>query len=85
MNKVEIEDLTLEIKHITIGVKLAAKFINNMVKHIDNNSVPKEIPAFDKDLFDRQTAKCIALAIPDVKQKKTAKYPTCRIGQCWET
>jgi hypothetical protein len=30
-NMVEIGDSTLEIKHITIGVKLAAEFINKMV------------------------------------------------------
>jgi hypothetical protein len=50
-NKVEIGNSALEIKHITIGNKLAAKFINKMVKHINNNLVPKEIPAFAKDLF----------------------------------
>jgi hypothetical protein len=51
-------------------MKLVAKFINKMVKHIDSNLVPKKIPAFAKDLFVEQTAKCIALAIPDVEQKK---------------
>jgi hypothetical protein len=70
-NKVEISNLTLEIKHITIRVKLAAKFINKMVKHIDNNSVPKKIPAFAKDLFVKQTAKCIALLISNTKQKNS--------------
>jgi hypothetical protein len=69
-NKVEIGNSTLEMKHITISMKLAAKFIIEMVKHIDDNSVPKEISAFAKDLFVEQTVKCIALAIPDVKQKK---------------
>ncbi len=44
--KVEIGNLVLKIKHITINVKLAAKFINRMVKNIDDNLVPKEIPAF---------------------------------------
>ncbi len=58
-NKVEIGNSTLEIKHITSGEKLVAKFINKMAKHIDANSVPKEIPAFAKDL-----------AIPDTKSKK---------------
>ncbi len=41
MKKVEIGNSTLEIKHITIGMKLAAIFINKMVKYIDNNLVPK--------------------------------------------
>jgi hypothetical protein len=50
-NKIEISNSTLEIKHITIGLKLAAKFINKIVKHINDNLVPKEISAFAKDLF----------------------------------
>ena len=79
-NKVEISNLTLEIKHITIRVKLAAKFINKMVKHIDNNSVPKKIPAFAKDLFVKQTAKCIALAIPNVKPKKQPSTQPAALG-----
>ncbi len=66
-NKAEIGNSTLEMKHITIGVKLAAKFINKMVEHIDDNLVPKEIPAFAKGLFVKQTVGCIALTIPDTK------------------
>jgi hypothetical protein len=66
-NKVEIGNSTLEIKHITIGVRLAAKFINKMVEHINNNLVPKEIPAFAKGLFVKQTVGSIARAIPDTK------------------
>jgi hypothetical protein len=70
-NKVEIGDSTLEIKHSTISLKLAAKFINKMVEHIGNNLVPKEIPAFAKNLYNEQTAKCIALGIPNTKSKNS--------------
>ncbi len=65
--QVQIVDLTLEIKHTTIGVKLMAEFINKMVKHIDNNLLPKEIPASAKGLFVEQTAGYIALAIPNTE------------------
>jgi hypothetical protein len=66
-SKDEIGHSALEIKHITIGMKHAAKFINKMFKHINNNSVSKEIPAFAKGLFVKQTVGCIALAIPNNK------------------
>ncbi len=51
-----------------------------MVKHIDNNSVPKEIPAFTKDLFVKKTAKCIALAIPNTKPKKQPSTQPAALG-----
>jgi hypothetical protein len=69
-NKFEIDHLTLKVKHITIGMKLAAKFIKKMAKHIDNNLAPKEILAFAKSLFVKQAAGCIILAKPDTTMKK---------------
>ena len=50
-NKVEIGDVDLETKQITIAVKFASKFITKMLEHIDENSIPKNIPAFAKSLF----------------------------------
>jgi hypothetical protein len=50
-NKVKIGDVDLETKQITIAVKFASKFINKMLKHIDENSIPQNIPAFAKSLF----------------------------------
>jgi hypothetical protein len=64
MNMVEISNSTLEIKHITIGMKLVAKFINKMVEHIDNNFVANEGPAFAKDLFVELAANVLPLQFP---------------------
>ena len=50
-NKVELGDLDLETKQITIAVKFASKFITKMLEHIDTNSIPQNIPAFAKSLF----------------------------------
>jgi hypothetical protein len=50
-NKVEIGDVDLETKQIIIAVKFASKFITKMLEHIDENSIPKNIPAFVKSLF----------------------------------
>jgi hypothetical protein len=50
-NKVEIGDVDLETKQIIIAVKFASKFITKMLEHIDENSIPKNIPAFAKSLF----------------------------------
>ena len=50
-NKVEIGDVNLETKQITTAVKFASKVITKMLEHIDENSIPKNIPAFAKSLF----------------------------------
>jgi len=50
-NKVKIGDVDLETKQITIAVKFASKFMTRMLEHIDENSIPKNIPAFAKSLF----------------------------------
>ena len=50
-NKVEIGDVDLETKQITTAVKFASKFITKMLEHIDEISIPKNIPAFAKSLF----------------------------------
>ncbi len=81
-NNVELGNLALKTKHIAISMKLAAKFIKKMAKHIENNLVPKDIPAFAKSLFFKQVAGCITLAKSDNDTQKTASHPTCRICQC---
>jgi len=50
-NKVKIGDADLETKQITITVKFVLKFMTKMLEHIDENSIPKNIPAFAKSLF----------------------------------
>jgi len=50
-NKVEIGDVNLETKQITIAVKFASRFMTKMLEHINENSIPKNIPAFAKSLF----------------------------------
>ncbi len=56
MNKVEVGDPVFETEIVKTGVKLGAKFINKMIEHVENNSIPKDIPAFAKSLFVKQTA-----------------------------
>ena len=55
-NKVEVGDSVFETKIVKTGVKLGAKFINKMIEHVENNSIPKDIPTFAKSLFVKQTA-----------------------------
>ncbi len=55
-NKVKVGDSVFETKIVKTGVKLGAKFINIMIKHVEDNSIPKDIPAFAKNLFIKQTA-----------------------------
>ena len=50
-NKIELANPNLDLKNIKIAVKLASKFLNKMQEHIDDNSIPKDVPAFAKSLF----------------------------------
>jgi hypothetical protein len=55
MNKDKVGDSAFETKLVKTGVKLGAKFINKMIKHVEDNLLPKDIPAFAKSLFVKQT------------------------------
>ncbi len=55
-NKVELGDSNFDTRLVKTGVRLGAKIINKMIKHVEDNSVPKEIPNFAKSLFVKQTA-----------------------------
>jgi hypothetical protein len=50
-NKIEVGDDKFETKMVTTAVKLASKFLNKMQEHIDNNSIPKDVPVFAKSFF----------------------------------
>jgi hypothetical protein len=50
-NKVELSDSDFDTRLVKTGVKLGAKFINKMTEHVEDNSIPKEIPNFAKSLF----------------------------------
>jgi hypothetical protein len=61
-NKVKLGLLDFDDKHIKTTVKLASKFFKKMVDHIDDNSLPKEVPTFAKSLFVEQTLGGFTLA-----------------------
>ena len=50
-NKIELINPDLDLKNIKIAVELASKFLNKMQEHIDDNPIPKNVPAFAKSLF----------------------------------
>ena len=54
-NKIEIGDSTFETKQVSVAVKLASKFLGKMQEHIEDNSIPKEVPAFAKSFFVEAT------------------------------
>ncbi len=70
-NKAEIGNSTLEIRHITIGMKLLAIFINKMAKHIYNNLISKEIPAFAKDFLSNNLQNILPLQFPIPNQNNS--------------
>ncbi len=55
-NKVKVGDSAFKTKLVKTGVKLGVKFINKMIEHVEDNLLPKDIPAFAKSLFIKQTA-----------------------------
>jgi hypothetical protein len=44
----------LDIKSISIAVKLASKFWKKITEHINDNTIPKEIPSIAHTLFVEQ-------------------------------
>jgi hypothetical protein len=82
-NKVKLGLANLDDKHVKIAIKLATNFFKKMVDHIDNNSVPKEVPTFAKSLFVMQTLGGFAIApltIVAPKSNPTAQPATSKEG-----
>jgi hypothetical protein len=50
-NKIEVGDNKFKTKNVSTTVRLAAKFFNKMQEHVDDNSIPKDVPAFAKSFF----------------------------------
>jgi hypothetical protein len=50
-NKIEVGDNKFKRKNVSTAVRLAAKFFNKMQEHVDDNSIPKDVPAFAKSFF----------------------------------
>ena len=50
-NKIERGDDKFETRSVSTAVKLASKFLAKMQEHIDDNSIPKDVPAFAKSFF----------------------------------
>jgi hypothetical protein len=36
---------------VSTAVKLASKFFSKMQEHVDDNSIPKDVPAFARSIF----------------------------------
>ncbi len=69
-NKVELGNSDFDTRLVKTGVRLGAKFINKMIKHVEDNLVAKEIPNFAKSLFVEQTAqRIITLAATNTNAK----------------
>jgi hypothetical protein len=74
-NKVELNNLSLDMKQIAAAVKLVTKFVKKMIEHADNNLVPKEIPPFAKSFFVEQGSRTITIA-PSADLTSSTTQPT---------
>ncbi len=50
-NKIEVGNDKFDTKNVTIAVKLASKFFSKMQQHVNDNSIPKDVPAFARSSF----------------------------------
>ncbi len=73
-NKVEINNSSLKTKQISAVVKLVTKFVKKMVKHAEDNMVPKEIPPFAKSFFVEKNSRNITIA-PSADLKTGVNQP----------
>jgi hypothetical protein len=52
-NKIEVADDKFDVKNVTIVVKLVSKFFSKMQEHGNDNSIPKNVPAFARSFFSK--------------------------------
>ena len=69
-NKIETGDDKFETKSVSVAVKLASKFLAKMQEHIDDNSIPKDVPAFAKSFFVEANGGGFVPAPPAVEAAK---------------
>ena len=50
-NKIELGNDDFDTKMVVTAVKLASKFFSKVQEHIDDNSFPKDVPAFARGFF----------------------------------
>jgi hypothetical protein len=50
-NKIKVGDHKFETKMVSTAVKLASKFFSKMQEHVNDNSIPKDVPAFARSIF----------------------------------
>ena len=76
-NKIETGDDKFETRSVSVTVKLASKFFAKMQEHIDDNSIPKDVPAFAKSFFVEATGGGFVPAPPAAEAAKpAANQPT---------
>jgi hypothetical protein len=76
-NKVELNDNTLNVKQVAVAVKLISKFFKKMTEHIEDSSVPKDIPPFARTFFVEQTGNVTAVvpSLVPTERNMAAKTP----------
>jgi hypothetical protein len=70
-NKVELGLTDLDNKHVKTAIKLATKFFKKMVNHINDNSIPREVPTFVKSLFVKRNSGGFVIAPRTIEAPKS--------------
>ena len=80
-NKIETSDNKFEAKQVSTAVKLASKFFSKMQKHVEDNSIHKDVPAFAKSFFVEAAGGGFVPKPLAVEAKKTAtNQPAANVG-----
>jgi hypothetical protein len=74
-NKIETGDNKFEGKQVAIAVKFASKFFTKMQEHVEDNSIPKDVPAFAKSFFVEATGGGFVSAPPAIIVDATTTKP----------
>ncbi len=82
-NKIETGDSKFETKQVSIAVKLATNFFAKMLEHVEDNSIPKDVPAFAKSFFVEATGGGFVPAPPaaNATTKPTTNQPAENNGR----
>jgi hypothetical protein len=75
-NMIETGDDKFEGKQVVIAVKFASKFFTKMQEHVEENSIPKDVPAFAKSFFVEATGGGFVPAPPAIIDATTTKPAT---------
>jgi hypothetical protein len=73
--EIKVGNNKFETRSLSTAVKLASKFFSKMQEHVDDNSIPKDVPAFAKSFFVEAPGGGFVPAPADETKKPSTTQP----------